>query len=199
MYEKIIDRFVKLKLIPIGDKDIYTYGLDYWLSIFVNIVFVFLVAIFLHTLIETIIFLYGFISLRNFAGGYHAKTRFGCFITFMAVYLLSMISGHYLSGVSQLYILSSVSIISVFLICLFAPVCLQRNYEQTELIKLKRGSRIVILLNTALSLIPMISFRFMCKYSLFLSLGSFAVALSVGACKIIEKKGDRNETIQDGN
>lgn len=65
------------------EKDIYVFGLRQGSIFILNVCTALLIGIFLNMLFEIIIYLACFIQLiqlRIFAGGYHAKTQFRCYI-----------------------------------------------------------------------------------------------------------------------
>ncbi len=58
--------------------DIYTYGIELTISSFIGTLLVFLMGIFTHNLIESVLFMIALTSVRVFSGGYHANTYLKC-------------------------------------------------------------------------------------------------------------------------
>lgn len=71
---------VSSKAIPNEQKylDFYRYGIEITTSTILNVLLVLLIGIVTQHLIESIVFLFTFILLRLFSGGYHAESYFRC-------------------------------------------------------------------------------------------------------------------------
>lgn len=100
--------FLSKKLqIDDSESDLYELGIEVIISTVFTSVCIMLIGGMLDHLAEAFLFLGCFITLRNYSGGYHAKTRTGCFATSIASYmaaevimsLVSRISGDGLSVV----------------------------------------------------------------------------------------------------
>lgn len=74
-------------------KDVYVYGIEVFLSNFLNVLAIFIISCLLSDGIMGVVFLFVFCLLRVFTGGYHAKTYGKCFmvgnISFLMVYGLN--------------------------------------------------------------------------------------------------------------
>ncbi len=70
--------------------------------------------------LETIIFTLGYIPLRSYAGGYHAKTPFRCWIVSNSILFSALMIVHYLS--SHPLILLIFALISITTLILLMPV-----------------------------------------------------------------------------
>lgn len=90
-----------------SESDLYELGIEVIISTAFTAVCILLIGGILDRLAEAFLFLACFITLRNYSGGYHAKTRIGCFATSIVSYMvsegirnqISRISGHELSAV----------------------------------------------------------------------------------------------------
>ena len=71
------------------EAELYELGIEVLISTGFTSAVIILVGILLHRAMESLIFLACFMTLRNYSGGYHAKTRTGCFATSIACYLSS--------------------------------------------------------------------------------------------------------------
>lgn len=191
MIEYIVECFVKKNLIDENDRDIYEYGLDYWVSVALSIAIIVLISIVLHTVAVTILFLYGFISLRIFCGGYHAKTRIKCLLSFLVLYLAFLFVGYVVYVTHLCIFLILINIYSILAVFAFAPYCVGETYSQNKFNRLKKLGSIIVILNSALSLITLLPYlNLYFKYAVYISLGSLAVTLFLGVCKIKSLKGD---------
>lgn len=62
------------------EKDIYQFGIECLLLKSIHYISYLVIAFFLHSIINLMITASIFVPLRNTSGGYHAKTRIGCYI-----------------------------------------------------------------------------------------------------------------------
>ena len=84
------DFFVARNWIKGEDKLIYIVGLDVIFSTLEQLFIVILIGLWRGRLIETVIYLLFFSTVRKYCGGYHAATRAGCMAVFTIVYLQQM-------------------------------------------------------------------------------------------------------------
>lgn len=70
--------FVRNKVIKNEDEEVYEYGLQLLLSTVFNGIIALILAIISGTVLQCIYYLAVFVLLRKSAGGFHAKTHFGC-------------------------------------------------------------------------------------------------------------------------
>lgn len=103
------------------DKEIYLFGIYQGLIFLLNVVTALLTGIILDMFLESVLFLICFIPLRIFAGGYHAKTQFRCYVmstvtTVILLYLIAFLQKNMGVGVIAVYI------VAACIIWKFAPV-----------------------------------------------------------------------------
>lgn len=63
-------------------REYYVYGIEITLSSILNIIIILAIGLVSRNLIESIVFLICFIPIRQFTGGFHAKTYFRCNLLF---------------------------------------------------------------------------------------------------------------------
>lgn len=80
---------VRIGAIRESEKELYALGVEVILSTILSAMAIFLLGWMLHNLDGAVIFLLCFISMRNYSGGYHAKTRVGCFLATLCCYWTS--------------------------------------------------------------------------------------------------------------
>lgn len=81
MTDRILGQLIKLNIIDSEDEEIYRFGLE---GLFLKIIHYssyLIIAFILHEVIRFVIFFASFLFLRKSAGGYHAKTKGGCYIS----------------------------------------------------------------------------------------------------------------------
>ncbi len=71
---------LKKEVISKEDYEIYLYGFQSFLELFLNLVCSLCIAAFLHMEVECLLFFILFIPLRSFNGGLHLKSYFSCLI-----------------------------------------------------------------------------------------------------------------------
>ncbi len=85
-----------------------------------NIATFLIIGILIHMPLETIVFTLGYIPLRSYAGGYHAKTPFRCWILSNFILLIALLCVHNLNRYP--FILLSLAILSVIFLIILMPV-----------------------------------------------------------------------------
>ena len=94
------------------DKEIYLFGFYQGLIFLLNLVTALLTGIILDMFLESVLFLICFIPLRIFAGGYHAKTQFRCYVmstvtTVILLYLIAFLQTNMGVEAIALYIIAT--------------------------------------------------------------------------------------------
>ena len=90
---------LKGQFIDKEDYELYYLGNEVIVSTGITSFIILLIGLMLKNLFGAIIFLICFISIRNFSGGYHAKTRWGCLLTTVVSY----ISSYYITELQMKY------------------------------------------------------------------------------------------------
>ena len=114
-------RMKEAKELTDEDKEIYLFGLIQGVIFLLNTFTALCIGMILNMLIEVIIYLVCFIPIRIFAGGYHAKTQFRCYImstvtTFVALRLIKFLQ------ISNSIFEIVVLIISIIIIWNLSPI-----------------------------------------------------------------------------
>lgn len=139
---KIINYFLKNKIINEKDKEIYLYGTEILISETLCISLILGIGIILECFIETIFYLIVFIQLRTCAGGYHASTHRVCIIvsniTYICIILCIKILLNFDSEDAGLLI----TVASIMIIFKLAPVVDSRKrLAKTEILKYKKRTQ----------------------------------------------------------
>lgn len=90
--ERISFLFSERKIIPKDMTEIYSYGFELMISTILNGILVLVVSIILGVFTKTLFLLPPFMLIRSMAGGYHAKTHFGCITGFTITFAISVIA-----------------------------------------------------------------------------------------------------------
>ena len=119
--KKVTNILVEENIIRQDDKEVYEYCINALFDIAGNIFVTVILGIFLGKLSETILFLAAVIPLRSFAGGFHAKTSYGCLILSVGYYLASI----YLPVIyinSDIWMINVIYCIASVIVYIISPV-----------------------------------------------------------------------------
>lgn len=102
--------------------DVYWYGIELVVSSIINVLLIITIGLITGHFYESLIFLFCFILLRQFTGGYHANTYLKCNIVFALVFSLILGVNWLLSP--GLTLLPAIIIVAIngFIIARFAPI-----------------------------------------------------------------------------
>lgn len=118
--EKILSNMEKQHLIQTSQRSVYKYGINQLLNMLLNIFTFLMIGLFFHMITETIIFTATYIPLRTYAGGFHAKTPFRCWIISALMLILVLVIMKYADLGFLIY--DIFAIISAIFILIFSPV-----------------------------------------------------------------------------
>lgn len=192
MYSKIskyiTTLLIKDECIELEDYEIYEYSIEVVISDFIYFCVAVLTAIITKTILETLLFYCGFISIRKYAGGYHADSYCKCHILFLSNQFVMILFQFLLPKDLLPYITIAITLLSVICIFLFAPVA-NRNRELTkhEYNKFFLYSRVVSII-TAIVIIVLTLISLNEKLVFVYTFGMFSVSLSLVAEKIKQRK-----------
>ncbi len=155
MTDRIINQLIQMNMIDREDEEIYRFGLEGLFLKLIHYTSYLLIALFTHELAGFLIFFAAFLVLRKSAGGYHAKTRGGCYISsclivFCMVTCIKIISDwNYIAPVGcTLLLLSDICIFG------FAPLGNRnREYDAEEALLFRKRVVEFLILENALVVI----------------------------------------------
>ena len=91
LLNNITDFFYLNNIINEEEKEIFVYGLQLIISTVIGITLIASLGLFLNMFVKSLIFLISFIWIRMYSGGYHASSYIKCNLTFVTVYLMTMV------------------------------------------------------------------------------------------------------------
>lgn len=119
---RILDFMAKEDTIS-RDEDVeafYRYGIEITISSFLNIFLVVMLGVITGHLYDSFAYLFSFIFIRSFTGGYHAATYFRCnllmCVTFMLVILFASVIDF------SLALFSVIGFVSIIVIAILSPI-----------------------------------------------------------------------------
>lgn len=78
--ERITNSLVTSEIVPADDRELYIYGFHQGFILLINILTMCLIGYLCGMLKESVMFFLAYMPLRSYAGGYHAKTPFRCYM-----------------------------------------------------------------------------------------------------------------------
>lgn len=155
MAEKVTELMVQNEIVTGEDREIYVYGLNQGIILLVNILTSLLLGFVFNKSIEVLVFLAAYIPLRSYAGGYHAKTPFRCYLISISM-ILAVIFLTSINFWNELIIIA-VTLISALVIAFLAPVeDVNKTLDETERKVYKKRTREILIFVVGVSMI----FRF---------------------------------------
>ena len=152
MADRIIRQLIALELIDGEEEDIYRFGLEVLSLKVLHYVIYLLIAAFLHEIPRFLILAVAFILLRKSAGGYHAKTKSGCYVGSCVTVLIMILCIKGFSGlVPRQIILGSMFIMLAgdIIIWKMAPSGNRsRTFDEAEKRIFKHRTRMVLIFET---------------------------------------------------
>jgi accessory gene regulator B len=115
-------KLIKYGVIAENQLQIYAYGLELVLSTIVNLISVLLLSLIFLDPLSGAFFLLAFIPLRTTAGGYHAKTHWGCGLVFIVAFTASLLLIHFIGAALLVKTIPFISIFSFFIVIWLSPV-----------------------------------------------------------------------------
>lgn len=118
MIKVIVKQLIANQIISQEEEEIYEFGLESLILKFIHCISYLCIGIYLNQLPELIIIAFVLIPLRRSAGGYHARTRMGCYI-FSCIYIFSTLL--ILQAIQSEFIWWMILVISDVIIILMSP------------------------------------------------------------------------------
>lgn len=184
--KRIASFFVRNEVIKSEDEEVYEYGLQLLLSTVFNGVIALTLAIISGTVLQCVCYLAVFVLLRKSAGGYHAKTHFGCCCILAVVLSLFIMFIKFVPNEAYGIVATIAVAFSVVIILMFAPL----EHENKPIIdrdknRLRKISVIYAVLFTLLVFVLFIAKLKMIMICV--ALGMFTASSSI-LVAVIEKK-----------
>lgn len=155
MYKKIcnatIEQLCNADIIGENEKELYKFGLEGLLFTSLNLGTALIIGIVMDAILECVVFLMAFLPLRQYAGGYHAKTRVGCYLLSVTCIWVAMSILVHQEFKKYMLVMACAMVIVIFLL---SPVE-NENRELTcdEKMRYGRIAKVILLLEMSLILL----------------------------------------------
>lgn len=118
--------------------EILQYGIECIINILIPLIIIFVYAFLSHRTLDLFIWLFSFLILRNYIGGYHASSHIRCIVLSSIVGILSIIL---ISHISTAYFLFKMLIIILLFIVflIIGPMLQNESYNHMKQLLHKKG------------------------------------------------------------
>ena len=138
-------------------KSIYQYGLEITISSVLNVMLVLMCSLVVGDIFTGIIYLFIFIFLRSFTGGYHATTYFRCNLTMMATFFITFIEYKIITDYTYpIYICEVISLLNLIPIVIFSPV--KNKHKPLNDLQIERSNKLSFIIASVLSVIGLVMY-----------------------------------------
>ncbi len=116
--EKIVKHYCEKE--KSDNYELFVFGINQGFNMLLNILTALVVGLLFNQVIQLIVYMLVYIPLRIYAGGFHAKTPFRCWIISTLTLLLVLAVMKYVH--LKFYIFVAITLLSVVVIVIFSPV-----------------------------------------------------------------------------
>ena len=120
--DKLTNYLIKSQSIEEEKRSFYQYGLEITLSTMLNIVLILIISVFFGNIIDGLVFLFVFITLRHLTGGYHANSYFFCNFWFSVCYISLELLFSYTNTKLPILICVLITFLCLLIIALKCPI-----------------------------------------------------------------------------
>lgn len=179
---KITQTLIKYGCIPKEDAELYSYGFRQLFMMILNLSITLILGIILNEFWQSIVFSLGYIPIRSFAGGYHAKTPQMCTIFSSLMILIVLLIMKFIPLPNIVILL--IWIISLIIILALSPVPdTHKPLDDIEKVVYRRKTIVLLIINSIGIIISMVFYLKIIYYSLVLALFCLSIMLILGKLK----------------
>ncbi|WP_313346261.1 accessory gene regulator B family protein [Sedimentibacter sp.] len=179
--------FIKNNLIQVDEIDIYIYGLQLIISSILGISIILFFGIISDHLTDSLIFLFCFIILRQYSGGYHANSYLKCNLYFISIFLLTEAAVIYTQAKYKDVLTVGLICISFVIILRFAPIDnINKKLSNSQKLKNKKITLIIFVILITISIFMKVN-----DVNYYYNIA--VTILSVTALMIIQKLKERKQ------
>lgn len=153
----IADFFIRQKVVPEEEREVYEYGFELSISSVIGILIVLAIGLISGQFWESVVFYIVFCFTSLFTGGYHAPNHLLCKITFAGA-LLAVLAADWLLKEIESYYWFVLHFYSLVVVCWLAPV---ENPNKKLNEKQKVKCKVISIMAMAVWLAVMLLFRYL--------------------------------------
>lgn len=186
--KKVTNFYVKRNYVPEDKQEVYCYGFKLIIADIINFFLVMLLGMILRRFVHSILFLITLCTVRQFSGGFHAKTfwlcRISMLITFIAVTLITVLIYNFNACNIVL------NIVSVIIIGIFSPIK-HPNKSLTQQQKKKNKFKAIIT-SFVFAIISSVLIIIGADEGVTISITLSAIVVLMGVGILVQKGGEEN-------
>ena len=169
----ITDHYCKKNIIAEDKKEIYCYGFQLIIADIINYTIIIALGIILDRTLDSIAYLITLCGIRQFCGGFHAKTFTVCRLSFITTYISVLFIASILSSISIEFI-ALINTVCFIFISYFAPI--EHSNKPITAIQKKRNKLKSIITSLGASVVSII----------FVSMDiTIGVTISITLCAVV--------------
>lgn len=150
--EKIVKRLTYAKVIDESDSEIYLFGMQQFLSTLFGLFSIFIIFVVMGELLNGMLFFTAFSVLRQYAGGYHAETKVGCYFMSLLSVIFILFYVKYLIIDTMFCITITVAFLAV--IILLSPVeSINKPLDKIERLVYRRRTIVIALVEFVVAVV----------------------------------------------
>lgn len=154
--QKVTDRLLSRNVINDSDYEIYQYGLELLLTSILNLLTLIAIGMIMGMMWQAIIFVFTFIMLRKYAGGYHSSTPLRCYILTCLVILNSLSVMKYIK--INIFVYLGLFVFSSIIILTCSPVeSANKKLDKLEKTLYRKKTVVIWLITSILAISALIS------------------------------------------
>lgn len=148
--KRIVEKMIMKEVIDIRQEEEYLYTVQLLIERCIGFAIIFLFALLAGKIIETVLFLLPYLTIRKYSGGYHCKTDLGCLVLSLIFVVISILLEAPML-MNYRFITNVVFIISIGFMLIIGPVNHPNmNWTRDEFFRCKRLFHITVLIWTIL-------------------------------------------------
>ena len=187
MAKRLTDWLITKEAVSIDEKELYEFGIFHLLLNIIDTVSILLLALLFREVISTVFYIICFCTLRRYAGGYHAKTVFTCYLLTLTAALGMLVLLKQFDFIAPVQF--AIWFISGMIILLFSPIQnVNKILDDIEKVIYQKRTIITWLIQTiGMVLLYWLDFS-NCFEAILISHVYVAISMIVGKMRLFEKE-----------
>ena len=180
--ESFVEALIRTGVVPIEDKDLYTYGVKQGLFMVINFATIVIIGLLFGMVWQSIIFILAYIPVRPYAGGYHADSQLSCYLLSIPLTVAVLLGMKIIAwDTNILFTLLATAGIVIFL---FAPVeDKNKKLDEKEIKVYRKKARVNTAILVVMSILLWIAGLNQITICIAMALGVVMVLLILGVLK----------------
>lgn len=185
--KRLTDWLIAKEAVAFDEKELYEYGIFHLLLNIIDTISILLLAVLFHEVMPTVFYIICFCTLRKYAGGYHAKTVFTCYLLTLTAALGMLVLLRQFDFIAPFQFV--LWFISGIIILLFSPIQnVNKILDDIEKVIYQKRTIITWLIQTiGMVLLYWLDFS-NCFEAILISHVYVAISMIVGKMRLFEKE-----------